>query len=161
MTAVIAATVAPWSSDLDTPVRVMRIARSAIQTMSDAIVAARGAYEVCGFLFGNVTPEEVRVSEARPAENILRSRTGFGILADEFRAAREHSGPTVSLVGVYHSHPAGNTHLSWQDRRNAMSLAYFWLTVGLSSCPESFRPRDCRCYVFTAGRLQRVGIDFG
>ena len=72
--------------------------------------------ECCGLLGGY----EHTVKEILPATNALSSPTAFEIAPRElFELMRRLRNKKLQLVGIYHSHPAGDNAQSARDRERA------------------------------------------
>jgi proteasome lid subunit RPN8/RPN11 len=90
--------------------------------------------EACGLLAGRREGEHPVVETSHRARNVASApRVGYRIdtraqlaLMDGIEAA----GRTV--VGIYHSHPAGPATLSERDRREASWLGYHYVLVSLA-----------------------------
>ncbi|HEY1349579.1 MAG TPA: Mov34/MPN/PAD-1 family protein [Ktedonobacteraceae bacterium] len=80
-------------------------------------VYARQEIEACGALLGTIDQQgNWRVTEALPLRNVYASPVYFEFEPAELLAVDlEHPG---SMIGVYHSHPAGPTMASATDRQN-------------------------------------------
>ncbi len=91
--------------------------------------------ECCGLLGGHGRS----VTRAFPATNALASPTAYEIppreLFDLFRRLRAEK---LELVGIYHSHPAGDNRPSARDRERAYYPDAIY--VILSPHPEAARP---------------------
>jgi proteasome lid subunit RPN8/RPN11 len=90
-------------------------------------------HECCGFLVGS----NRRIRYAVPMRNVAaRPATRYKIDDGEHirlrRLLREIS-PTLSIVGVYHSHPKGAAEPSPTDLREAMYRDWLYVIVGLKS----------------------------
>ncbi len=91
--------------------------------------------ECCGLLGG----QGLSVTHAFPATNALASPAAYEIppreLFDLFRRLRAEK---LELVGIYHSHPAGDNTPSARDRKRAYYPDAIY--VILSPHPEAARP---------------------
>jgi proteasome lid subunit RPN8/RPN11 len=104
-------------------------------TVRRAIVAhARREHpnESCGFLLGRGR----RVQFASPMKNVA-ARPARAFRIDDrghidLRRLLRAIEPTLEIVGVYHSHPAGPVHPSEQDVRDAHYPAWIHVIVGFS-----------------------------
>ena len=88
--------------------------------------------ESCGILFGTLGPKKAKLTRIVPAKNILESRIGFEINAEEFIKALEKAQEwEIEHLGFYHSHP-GPAYPSHTDVRY-MSLwpESLWLVVSI------------------------------
>ena len=86
--------------------------------------------ECCGFLLGAGR----RVAYAMPMRNVAESRTRYQIddaANIELRRLLRGVSPALSIVGVYHSHPAGDAEPSPTDIREAMYPDWLYVIVGL------------------------------
>jgi proteasome lid subunit RPN8/RPN11 len=91
--------------------------------------AARAAHprECCGLLEGVRDGAAVRVTALHPSPNLASDPDRFEIdPALQFRVAR--AGRTV--VGCYHSHPAGHAGPSARDAEGASEVGFVWLIAG-------------------------------
>ncbi len=110
--------------------------------------------ECCGFLLGR----GVRVQFALPARNTAASATRYRI--DDaahlrLRQALRGTTPPLGIVGVYHSHPAGDAAPSPTDVAEAMYPEWIYLIVGLGPA----RPR-IRAFRIARGRSRPLRIDW-
>lgn len=86
--------------------------------------------ECCGFLLGRGS----RIQYALPMQNVSASATRYRI--DDaahivLRRWLRGMSPPLSIVGVYHSHPAGDAEPSDTDVREAMYPEWVYVIVGL------------------------------
>lgn len=100
----------------------------------DAIVAeavAAAPREACGLLLGRGR----EVHRIRPARNVDASPTRYTIdPADHFAALREARREGLTVIGAYHSHPAGPPEPSPTDRAEAVG-DFVYVIVGLAPAP--------------------------
>src|SRR5262245_49149228 len=95
-------------------------------------------YECCGFLVGSGH----RIDHAVPMVNISRSRTRYEIdpaAHIELRRSLRRFAPPISIVGVYHSHPAGRGAPSPTDIEEAMYPDWVYVIVALGSRTATVR----------------------
>ena len=91
--------------------------------------------ECCGLLGGHGQA----VKEILPAANALSSPTMFEIAPRElFELMRRLRNKQLQLVGIYHSHPAGDNAPSARDRERAYYPEAAYVIV--SPAPEAPRP---------------------
>jgi proteasome lid subunit RPN8/RPN11 len=86
--------------------------------------------ECCGFLIG----ASGRVLFAVPMTNVEKSRARYRIddrAHIELRRVLRGIRPTVSILGVYHSHPQGAAWPSETDVAEALYPEWVYLIVGL------------------------------
>ena len=129
----------------------LRIRRDAV----DEIVAhARDAFpdECCGLLVG--TPESVEC--AVRARNLREGPARYLIdPADHFAAIRTARDKGLSVVGAYHSHPAGPPFPSETDVAEATSPAFVYLIVSAGSGRE---PPVVRAFRLAPGAIEEVEL---
>ena len=102
--------------------------------------------ECCGLLLGS----RRRVSHAVAMPNLEVSVSRYRIddaAHIEMRRIVRRIAPPLSIVGVYHSHPAGDAAPSDRDVREAMYPDWVYMIVGLAPrrpVVRAFRIRDGR-----------------
>ena len=114
-------------------------------------------HESCGLLIGKINGQEVHITRHAPSANLAQdTHDAFEIdpalhlaLQREVRAAGE------SIVGVYHSHPAGVAYPSATDIANVQDEKLLWFITKpeASACETkcfliiSAQPKECifRC----------------
>jgi proteasome lid subunit RPN8/RPN11 len=108
--------------------------------------------ECCGLVIGSSTRAAFVVAMA----NVARSRVRYRIddkahieLRRVLRAVR----PSLSIVGVYHSHPAGDAYPSSTDVAEALYSDWFHLIVGF----KGGRP-SLRAFRIRRGRVLRLAL---
>lgn len=97
------------------PLRALHLAVGLAERLVASAVAA-APREACGLLLGRLEAEGVRVEEVSEVRNLERRGRGFsldpvGHLAAERRAAKLG----LTVVGAWHSHPAGDPRPSVRD----------------------------------------------
>ena len=107
--------------------------------------------ECCGFVVG----ASARAVFVVPMRNIAKSRVRYRIedkahieLRRVLRAVR----PSMSILGVYHSHPAGDAYPSTTDVDEAFYADWMYLVVGFKGGRarlRAFRIRGRRVYPMT------------
>ena len=109
---------------METPVQISR-------SLLDQLVGeARGSFdlEVCGLLFGSAA----QIDAAKRCDNVaMRPADHFEIDPSALIAAHRNArlgGP--SIVGCYHSHPAGTVFPSLTDAHSAAPDGSLWLILG-------------------------------
>lgn len=107
--------------------------------------------ECCGFLIGRAG--EVAFSVAMP--NIAQGNTRYRIDDAAHFALRRllrDTTPRLEIVGVYHSHPAGEARPSSTDLAESMYPKWIYIIVGLR------HPAKIRGFVLRNGRSRAVTI---
>lgn len=119
---------------------------------------ARQAYpdECCGLLVG--TPGKIEF--ARPTPNLFSGdpRRGFLIDSGDVREtwifARDRN---MDILGVYHSHPGGDAHLSHEDRRGGWPLQVIaCITPCETDADLSSVPIDLHAWQTSAREVRKV-----
>ena len=108
--------------------------------------------ECCGLLLGRGTS----VQFALPMENVLASPTRYRIgdaAHIECRRFLRTFAPELSIVGVYHSHPAGAAEPSPRDIAEAMYPEWLYAIVGMAKQPPEFR-----VFRITRRRARKVSL---
>lgn len=108
--------------------------------------------ECCGLLLGSRTA----VQFALPMVNVLASPTRYRISDAahiECRRFLRAFAPSLSIVGVYHSHPAGAAEPSPRDIAEAMYPEWLYAIVGLAEHPPALR-----AFRITRGRARKVSL---
>ena len=104
---------------------VIKIRRSVVDAILDH-ARLEAPNECCGLLIGSAAI----VERANAARNLLSSPTRYRVdPADHFVAIREARGAGLTVVGAYHSHPAGAPIPSPTDRREATYPDYLYVIV--------------------------------
>ena len=82
--------------------------------------------EACGFLVGQKGQE--LILEAIPAPNLSKTPDQF-LIDPEFhlKTQRELREKGLSIIGVYHSHPSGDSTPSKQDQNGPHTPGFYWL----------------------------------
>ena len=109
-------------------------------------------HECCGFLLGN----GARVAHAVPMRNVAASATRYRIddvAHIELRRVLRLFAPALSIVGVYHSHPAGDAIASATDLAEAWYPEWAYVIVGLGR-----RRPSLRAFRIRTGRVRRLAI---
>jgi proteasome lid subunit RPN8/RPN11 len=110
--------------------------------------------ECCGFLVGR----RDRVSFAVGTANIAAGRTRYRI-ADkahiELRRSLRRFRPALEIIGVYHSHPAGESRPSLRDIAEAYYPAWVHMIVGMQPAVR------VRAYRIAKGRVTDIVIQRG
>ena len=133
----------------------MTLSKATVRTICDAIRDAKET-EVCGFLAGNMTEDQVYVEYARPVRNVYDSNSVFAICQEDYSAALADLKSRCAIVGVYHSHYLA-AHLSRRDRSNIVLHPFFWLIVATS--PHSFNLK-WKCFRPRREAITRVLVEF-
>ena len=108
--------------------------------------------ECCGFLLGHGR----RVFYAAAMRNVAPSATRYRIddaAHIELRRLLRQFSPPISIVGVYHSHPAGGEIPSPTDIAEAMYPDWVHLIVGLAG-----RRPSVRAFRIARGRVRELMI---
>ena len=111
----------------------IRIGAGIIAEIESSAVAAK-PNEVCGFLVGAATATGTEVTRLVPSPNIApEPETRFEIdPAIYFGLRRRLSESGETIVGIYHSHPAGPPEPSSEDLAAANEPDWIWLICGHS-----------------------------
>ena len=107
--------------------------------------------ECCGLLAGS----DRVITEVFPAMNALGSSTKYEIAPEElFRLMHEIRAAGVELMGIYHSHPAGENRPSARDIERAYypDAAYFIVS------PRPDAPDPIRAFSIRAGQVTEITI---
>ena len=96
--------------------------------------------EACGLLVG-AGEQVVRIE---PAENVAEDRRRRFEVDPRLllRLHRELRGGPLSVLGVYHSHPAGRPEPSPTDLAKALDPELVWLIVGADGAARAWRIED-------------------
>jgi len=108
--------------------------------------------ECCGLLVGR----DGVIRALYPARNALASATAYEIAPQElFRLMRQIRDAGLQLLGIYHSHPAGENRPSARDIEQAYypDAAYFILS------PTPDAPQPIRAFSIRAGRATDLAIE--
>ena len=108
--------------------------------------------DCCGLLLGRGTS----VQFALPMANSLASPTRYRISDEAHIACRRWLrgvAPALSIVGVYHSHPATAAEPSPRDLAEGMYPEWLYAIVGLGAKPPSLQ-----VFRITRGRARQVGL---
>jgi len=108
--------------------------------------------ECCGLLLGRGNA----VQFALPMTNVLASPTRYRISDAahiECRRFLRAFAPELSVVGVYHSHPAGAAEPSPRDLAEAMYPDWLYVIVGLAP-----KPPMLRAFRISRGRARKVSL---
>lgn len=109
-------------------------------------------HECCGLLGG----QGGEVTQIFPATNALASPVAYEISPRElFELFRRLRAEKLELVGIYHSHPAGENVPSARDRERAYypEIAYVILS------PRADHPRPLRAFLLTEGSIEELGVE--
>jgi proteasome lid subunit RPN8/RPN11 len=91
-------------------------------------VALANPRECCGLIEGSREGDVFRVTALHPARNLAEDGDRFDIDPRDHlaaaKAARAHGG---SIIGCYHSHPAGRPEPSTRDLAGAGEENFLWL----------------------------------
>lgn len=108
--------------------------------------------EVCGFLLGKIEGEVVKVLDLHLSENIAPSPARFEIKPEDiYRAHMKAEEAGLSIVSIYHSHPAP-PHPSIADLEGMERWPIPWLII--SSIEGSVD-----AYLLKDGRLTKLDVD--
>jgi proteasome lid subunit RPN8/RPN11 len=107
--------------------------------------------ECCGFLVGAAGRATFAVPMRNVAEGRSRYRVDPGAHIDLRRVLRQFI-PPLTIIGVYHSHPAGEAVPSPTDIREAMYSSWFYVIVGLGRVPR------VRAFRISKGRARELAI---
>lgn len=92
------------------------------------LAAAALPREACGLLVGRATAEAVAVTGLAPSRNLAAAEDAFEIdTAMQLALQRRLRGTGESVVGVWHSHPAGAPTPSARDAEGAWEAGLAWL----------------------------------
>ena len=132
----------------------MTVIRVRREILGELLVQARAdsQHECCGLLSGR----EGVITRIYPAANALASATEYEIApADLFAIMRAIRDDGLELMGIYHSHPAGENRPSARDIDRAYypHAAYFVLS------PLERAPRPIRAFAIREGRADEFDID--
>jgi proteasome lid subunit RPN8/RPN11 len=108
--------------------------------------------ECCGFLLGR----HRRVAYSVEATNVAAGTTRYRVDDVEhirLRKLLRAFAPSLEIVGVYHSHPAGSAMASVTDAAESMYPDWFYVIVGLKS-PR----RPLRAYRFSNGSARELAL---
>lgn len=108
--------------------------------------------ECCGFLLGRGT----RILFALAVANVAASRTRYRVddrVHIALRRTLRGLTPSLAILGVYHSHPAGSARASPTDVAEAMYPEWVSVIAGLGAG----RP-ELRAYRIGQGRAREVRI---
>lgn len=92
--------------------------------------------EACGILVGKKGEEAI--TGAVPSPN--RARSGNEFLIDpgvQLKTQRETRARGLSVIGIYHSHPSGESDPSIADKKGPSSPGLFWLITALKTRGEA------------------------
>jgi proteasome lid subunit RPN8/RPN11 len=109
------------------------------------------AEECCGLLAGR----DGLITAILPAVNALASPREYEIAPEElFRLTREIRAAGLELMGIYHSHPAGENRPSQRDVERAYypDAAYFIVS------PRPDAPEPIRAFSIRNGRVSELTI---
>jgi proteasome lid subunit RPN8/RPN11 len=109
--------------------------------------------ECCGLLVG----DRGRVLFAVPMRNVAASATRYRVDDAshlELRRVLRQFSPSLSLLGVYHSHPAGVAEPSPTDVDEAMYPEWAYVIIGLEP-----RRTLVRAFRIRAGAVRELKID--
>jgi len=110
--------------------------------------------ECCGLLVGH----RGHVGFAVPMRNVAASPTRYRIddaAHLELRRVLRQFSPSLSILGVYHSHPAGPADPSPTDIDEAMYPEWAYMIVGLNG-----RRLTIRAFRIRMGAVQEIKIDW-
>ena len=110
--------------------------------------------ECCGLLVG----DRGRIQYAVPMRNMAASPTRYRIDDSshlELRRVIRQFSPNLSILGVYHSHPAGGAQPSPTDIDEAMYPDWVYLILGLDG-----RRLTIRAFRIRMGAAQEIKIDW-
>lgn len=97
--------------------------------------------EVCGGIYGHYESTKLIVSLVMKCNNHLPASNSFSIsISDLYKHKLSDS---ISLVGIFHTHPNGAPCLSWQDRVTFEKMRWIWLVVGRGFNSKT----EFRCFV--------------
>jgi len=151
-----------------TPARAVRrlIVPLAAAAALEADAFGRFPEECCGLLLGSQVGDIAICLEARAARNVTsrNARRQFEIdpeaLIAAHREARARHG--LSILGYYHSHPAGPPRPSASDRAGIVADAEIWLILGVDRLSRSVRPRAWAARTrLGAPRFLEMPLEFG
>ena len=129
----------------------IRVAGSVVTRLTEH-ARENPAEECCGLLAGSPGT----ITRSFPAKNIVSEpATSFEIAPQElFGLMREIRGAGLELLGIYHSHPAGDNMPSPRDIERAYypEAAYFILS------PRVEAPKSIRAFSIRAGRASELDI---
>lgn len=129
----------------------IRVRREILEELL-AQARADSSHECCGLLSGR----EGIIAGIHPATNALASATEYEISpADLFALMRAMRAAGLELMGIYHSHPAGENRPSARDIDRAYypHAAYFILS------PLPSAPRPIRAFAIREGRAEEWEIE--
>jgi [CysO sulfur-carrier protein]-S-L-cysteine hydrolase len=130
---------------------VIRIRKEALARMREEAGRTPGE-ECCGLLAGR----DGVISVILPAANALASGTAFEIApAELFRLMKKIRADGLELLGIYHSHPAGESKPSARDIECAFypDAAYFIVS------PPRDAPQAVRAFSICEGRVTELIIE--
>jgi [CysO sulfur-carrier protein]-S-L-cysteine hydrolase len=129
----------------------VRVAENIVAQLIEEARRARHK-ECCGLLVGR----DGVISALYPARNALESATAYEIAPQElFRLMKRIREGGLQLLGIYHSHPAGDNRPSPRDIEQAYypDAAYFIL----SPAPDATHP--VRAFSICAGKVAELEIE--
>ncbi len=129
----------------------VRIRREILAAMREEVSKAP-AQECCGVLAGR----DGIITAIFPAANALQSATAYEIAPQElFRVMKEIRTANLQLMGIYHSHPAGENRPSRSDVERAFypETPYFIL----SPLPDASQP--VRAFLIRDGGFTELKIE--
>lgn len=92
------------------------------------LAAAALPREACGLLVGRAVAHGVAVTGLAPSRNLAASEDAFEIdTALQLSLQRRLRGTAETVVGVWHSHPAGTPAPSARDAEGAWEAGLAWL----------------------------------
>jgi proteasome lid subunit RPN8/RPN11 len=108
--------------------------------------------ECCGLLVGR----DGVISALYPAKNALESATAYEIAPEElFRLMRRIREAGLQLLGIYHSHPAGDNRPSARD----IEQAYYPGTPYFILSPAPDAPQPIRAFSIRNSRPSELVIE--
>lgn len=117
-----------------------------------AEAAKTSAQECCGVLAGR---DEI-ITHIFPATNVLASATAYEIAPQElFRVMKGIRAAKLHMMGIYHSHPAGENRPSRSDVERAFypETPYFILS------PLPGAPQPVRAFSIREGQVAELKIE--
>ena len=110
--------------------------------------------ECCGLLVGDRGHVQFAVSMRNIAASATRYRVDDAAHLELRRVLRQFS-PRLSIIGVYHSHPAGAAEPSRTDIDEAMYPEWAYIIIG-----HEPRRMSVRAFRICAGTVRELGIDW-
>ena len=116
--------------------------------------------ECCGLIVGRKGPDGTEISALVPTANVAEAERHERFEVDpaaHLRLQRNLRGTEQSVIGVYHSHPAGPAAPSAHDLARAIEPGWLWIIVGLTDG----RTGEINGFLHRAGGFEPVELGTG